>query len=87
MTITAQITPREFERIDGTMQALLRMGPFESCADPREYIRTANRLFDYCADALGYEFANSFPDTLELAASVVTGALLGSIFVADEEAA
>ena len=41
----------QFEKIDGLYSSLARMGEFETCADPREFIRTSNRLFDACVDA------------------------------------
>ena len=40
-----------FEKIDGLYSSLARMGDFETCADPREYVRTSNRLFDACLNA------------------------------------
>lgn len=83
-TLTASITLCEFEQIDGLMSSLLRMGDFETCADPRGYIRTSNRLFGACVDALGYACANSFSSALECAAAVVTGGLLGTVEVLDE---
>jgi hypothetical protein len=81
------ITLQQFEQIDSLMGSLLRMGEFETCADPRGYIRTENRLLDACIDALGYEYANDFASGLECAAHVVAAGLLGTIEVLDEEAA
>lgn len=46
-----EITLIDLERIDSLMGELIRMGQFETCADPRGYIRTSNRLFDACVDA------------------------------------
>lgn len=80
------LTLSQFEQIDGLMASLLRMGEFETCADPRGYIRTSNMLGDAIIDALGYEFFGDFPCSLECAAFVVTGALLGTIEVVDAEA-
>lgn len=40
-----------FEKIDGLLSSLRYMGDFETCADPRGYVRTTNRLFDACLDA------------------------------------
>ncbi len=82
-----QITLRQFEKIDGLMSSLLRMGQFEDCADPRGYIRTENRLFDACVEATSYAFANDFASGLECAANIVTAGLLGTIEVLDEVAA
>jgi hypothetical protein len=42
---------QHFEKIDGLLGSLLRMGDFETCADPRGYIRTSNQLLDACVDA------------------------------------
>lgn len=81
------LTLSQFEQIDGLMAALLRMGEFETCADPRGYIRTSNVLLDACIDAFGLEYVNDFSCALECAAHVVTQALLGQIEVLDEEAA
>ncbi len=81
-----QITLSQFERIDGLLSSLLRMGPFETCADPRGYIRTSNELFDACVDALGFPYTNDFASAEECAAHIVARGLLGTIEVADEEA-
>lgn len=81
------LTLHQFEQIDGLMASLLRMGPFEDCADPRAYIRTENRLLDACIDAVGLAYANDFACGLECAAHIVTGGLLGTIQVIDVEAA
>lgn len=77
------VTLRQFEQIDGLMASLLRMGEFETCADPRGYIRTSNVLFDACVDATSYDYANDFASALECAAFIVTGGLLGTIEVLD----
>jgi hypothetical protein len=82
-----QISLIEFEKIDGLMASLLRMGPFETCSDPREYIRTSNRLLDACIDATSLAFVDDFASVEECAAHIVTLGLLGSIEVLDEEAA
>lgn len=82
-----QITLSHFEQIDGLMASLLRAGPFETCEDPRGYIRSVNELFDACVVATSYDFANDFPCALECAAHIVTLGLLGQIAVVDEVAA
>jgi hypothetical protein len=82
-----QITLHQFEQIDGLMSSILRMGQFETCADPRGYIRASNRLLDLCIDATSYDFASDFADALECAAHIVMRGLLGQIEVTDEEAA
>ena len=79
-----QVTLPQFEMIDSLMAQLLRMGEFETCADPRAYIRTSNRLFDACVDAVGYDYANDFASALECAADLVARALLGTIAVLDD---
>lgn len=78
-----QITLHQFEIIDGLMSQLLRMGEFETCADPRGYIRTSNRLLDACIDAVGCEYVNDFADALECAAHIVARGLLCTIEVID----
>jgi hypothetical protein len=82
-----QITITKFEKIDWLMSTVLRMGPFETCADPRGYVRAENHLYDALIDGVGRDYADSFPSALEAAAAVVTDALLCRIEVVDEEAA
>lgn len=81
------VTLHQFETIDSLMASILRMGPFETCADSRGYVRAENRLLDACIDAVGLEYTNDFASALECAAHIVTGGLLGTIEVLDEEAA
>lgn len=78
------ISLSQFQEIDGHLASLLRAGPFETCADPRGYIRTSNRLLDACIDAMGFDWVNNFASAEEGAAAVVTKALLDSSFVTDE---
>jgi len=78
------ISLQQFERIDGLLSSLLRMGEFEACADPRAYIATSNRLFDACVDAMGFAWTNDFASAEEAAATVVTTALLSSSFVRED---
>lgn len=80
-----QVTLSQFETIDGLMTSNLRMGAFETCADPRGYIRAENRLLDACIDVVGLDFVNDFASALECAAHIVTLGLLGQIDVLDEE--
>lgn len=75
------ITLHQFERIDGLLTKQLRAGPFETCADPREYIRNSNRLFDICIDAMGFAYMDQFESAEHCAAAIVTEALLSSTFV------
>lgn len=79
-----RITLHQFELIDGLMSQLLRMGEFETCADPRGYISTENRLFYEIVEAVGLLYARAFPSALECAADLVAQALLGTLVVADE---
>jgi hypothetical protein len=78
------ITLHQFERIDGLLTKQLRAGPFETCADPREYIRNSNRLFDACIDAMGWEFIDRYASAEECAAAIVTQALLCTDFVEED---
>jgi hypothetical protein len=75
------ITLAQFERIDGLLSKQLRAGPFETCADPHEYIRNSNRLFDACIDAMGFVYMDEFPSAEHCAAAIVTQALLCTDFV------
>lgn len=77
----------QFEQIDSLLGSLLRMGPFETCADPRGYIRTSNRLLDACIDAMGMDWVNDFAEIEEAAAMVVTLGLTDREFVTDEVSA
>lgn len=80
----ATISLHQFEQIDGHLSAILRMGPFETCANPREYVRTSNRLLDACIDAMGLDWVNDFASAEEAAATVVTMALTSSSFVRED---
>lgn len=46
-----QLSLSKFEALDGALDRLNRMGEFETCADPRGYVRQSNVLFDACLDA------------------------------------
>jgi hypothetical protein len=81
--MSQSITLAAFEAIDTMLSQQLRAGDFENCADPREYIRTSNRLLDACIDAMGYAYADAFPSAEHCAAAIVTEALLSSTFVVD----
>ena len=78
------ITLHQFERIDTLLSKQLHAGPFETCADPHEYIRTSNRLFDACIDAMGFVYMDQFASAEECAAAIVTEALLSSTFVEED---
>jgi hypothetical protein len=78
------ITLSQFERIDGLLTKQLRAGPFETCADPREYIRNSNRLFDACIDAMGFVYMDQFASAEHCAAAIVTEALLYADFVGED---
>jgi hypothetical protein len=77
------ITLADFEAIDALLSQQLRAGDFETCADPRGYIRTSNRLLGACIDAMGFAYADAFASAEECAAAIVTEALLSSSFVVD----
>jgi hypothetical protein len=79
-----QITLSQFERIDSLLSQQLRAGDFGTCADPRSYIQTSNRLLDACIDAMGLAYVDGFASAEECAAAIVTKALLSSTFVAEE---
>ena len=83
----ATISLSQFEQIDGLLSSILRMGPFETCADPRGYIRISNVLFDKIVDAMGFAYADDFASPVGAAAAVVADALLGKLDVVDEVAA
>lgn len=78
------ITLHQFEQIDGHLSSILRMGPFETCADPRGYVRTSNRLLDTCIDAMGLAYVDDFASAEECAAHIVTRAMTELSFVTDE---
>jgi len=78
------ITLSAFERIDSLLSQQLRAGPFETCADPRGYIRTSNRLFDACIDAMGFVYMDEFASAEDCAAAIVATALLSADFVGDD---
>jgi hypothetical protein len=40
-----------FETVDGALDAFFRAGDFMTCADPRNWVRKSNELFDACLDA------------------------------------
>lgn len=84
--MSQSITLAAFERIDNLLSQQLRAGQFETCADPRGYIATSNRLFDACIDAMGYNFTNHFASAEDCAAAIVARALTHADFVNDEAA-
>lgn len=45
-----QITLQQFEVVDSLFDQLIRMGDFETCADPRKYVQVSNCLFDACLE-------------------------------------
>lgn len=74
----------QFEQVDGLLASLLRMGPFETCDDPRGYIKTSNRLLDACVDAMGMAWVDDFASAEEAAAMIVTMGLTDTGFVVDD---
>ena len=83
--MTHTITLSDFEAIESMLAQQLRAGPFETCADPRWYIATSNRLLDACIDAMGVTYVDAFPSAEHCAAAIVTEALLSSTFVVDAD--
>lgn len=79
MTTTLQ----QFEALNELHQSLLRMGDFETCADPRDYIRTSNRLLDACIDTLGYDHVDGFASAEDCAADFIARAMLSADMVED----
>jgi hypothetical protein len=73
----------QFEAINELHQSILRMGDFETCADPRAYIRTSNRLLDTCYSVLGVEHTDSFASAEDCAADFIARALLSADMVED----
>jgi hypothetical protein len=71
----ASLPLHHFEKIDGLYSSLCRMGDFETCADPRGYVRLSNRLFDACVDA-GMPFETD--DHVLWAAEAVFGSLVSA---------
>ena len=78
------ITLAQFERIDGLLSQQLRAGPFETCADPRAYIQTSNRLLDACIDAMGFAYVDDFASAEDCAAAIVARALTSPDFVGED---
>lgn len=78
------ITLAQFERIDSLLSQQLRAGQFETCADPRGYIATSNRLLDACIDAMGLAYVDGFASAKDCAAALVATALLSSTFVGED---
>lgn len=72
-----------FETIDGLLSQQLRAGDFATCANPRGYIQTSNRLLDACIDAMGVAFVDGFACAEDCAAAIVTQALLCTDFVGE----
>lgn len=65
----------KFEAVDGALDALLRVGDFMTCADPRSWIRKSNILLDACIDA---GMAYDHDDHVAWAAEFVTDALVSA---------
>lgn len=71
----------QFEAINELHSQLLRMGDFETCADPRGYIRTSNKLLDTCYSVLGVEHVDAFASAEDCAADFVTRCLTSATMV------
>lgn len=80
------ITLAQFEQIDGQLSTVLRFPPFQAMtlAQCKDFISASNILLDYCIDAMGYEYANSFASAEECGASIVAYALTHADFVGEE---
>lgn len=81
------ITLAQFEHIQALAHTLARMGDFTAYANPREYIRTENRLFDACVDAMGLAYVDGFACAEHCAAQIITDALTCALDIVDVEAA
>jgi|GEM_PF-2328569 len=77
------ITLAQFEAIDGLRSRLIA-DPFETCTDPRAWIKASNRLLDYCIDAMGAAYVDAFPSAEYAASAIITESLLSADFVIDE---
>lgn len=62
-------TEHQLEVLNDAHQALLRAGPFDTCADVRGYVRATNVLVDACIKA---GMAHDFPDHEAWAAERIT---------------
>lgn len=91
-----QITLCQFEQIDGLFNHCLRRPALERVmAHPlasREYVnevyfRPEWKLLDACVEAVGLDYANSFPSAIDAAATILTDCLTGNLEVVDVEAA
>ncbi len=57
--------------VQAALDHLIAQGDFDTCADPRAYVRAANALFDACIDAIGYEAASAYGDTRDCARAII----------------
>lgn len=84
------ITLQQFERIDGYLSTILRLGDIDALvasddlAAVQTYIRTSNRLYDACVDAMGLDWVNDWHSVEEAAAAIVTMALTSRTFVGED---
>lgn len=51
MTTARKFNLARFEVVDGAYDALIRMGDFMTCDDPRAWVRQSTILLDACIDA------------------------------------
>lgn len=75
------VTLSQFEAINELHSQLLRMGDFETCADPRGYIRLSNKLLDTCYSVLGVEHVDQFASAEDCAADFITRCLCSATMV------
>lgn len=84
------ITLQQFEKIDSNLSAIFRLGDIDALvangdqAAVQTYIRTSNRLYDACVDAMGLDWVNDWHSVEEAAAAIVTMALTSRTFVGEE---
>lgn len=79
------ITLQEFHRIDSLMQEQLCAGNFETCEDPRAYIKRESKLLALCTSVLGDEKVDCFETAVEAAAYLVSQGLLNQIDIVDDK--
>lgn len=72
-----------FEALDAARSEQLRMGDFDTCADPRAYVRASNRVFGALIDICGYDRLDQVNDHEAFADEIITAGLTGSINVED----
>lgn len=77
------ITLTQFDAIDEAYEALLKLGAFETCADPHEWLDLAGDLNEALVEALGKVEVNKYSTVLACAADVIHRALTDLDYVID----